>query len=150
VKIAGEILPGLAGLPKIRIFGIDLPDAVTSEPFMPRKKSLNQHREEYLKLTVEHLFDMLNAKASSPQAKKKELLEALPALRENSLFCLKSTDLFRKISLQPSSGRYFVRLEKRAKLGNAGRRPDSCNLDFEFGVLSRFLPLNPKRTFHAP
>ena len=76
MKIAGEILPGLAGLLKIRIFGIDLPDAVSSERFMPRKKSLNQHREKYLKLTVEHLFDVLNAKASSRQAKKKELLEA--------------------------------------------------------------------------
>jgi hypothetical protein len=61
---------------KTRIFGIDLPDAVSSERFMPRKKSLNQHREKYLKLTVEHLFDVLNAKTSSRQAKKKELLEA--------------------------------------------------------------------------
>jgi hypothetical protein len=69
-------LPSLAGLLKIRIFGIDLPDAVSSEPFMSRKKSLNQHREQYLKLTVDHLFYVLNAKASSRQAKKKELLEA--------------------------------------------------------------------------
>ena len=62
----------------------------------------------------------------------------MPALRENSLFCLKSTDLFRKTSLQPPNGRHFVRLEKRAKLANAGRRPDSCNLDFEFGVYRDF------------
>jgi hypothetical protein len=43
---------------------------------MPRKKSLNQHREEYLKLTIEHLFAVLNANTSSRGAKKKELLEA--------------------------------------------------------------------------
>jgi hypothetical protein len=43
---------------------------------MQRKKSLNQHREEYLKLTIEHLFVVLDAKVSSRQAKKKELLEA--------------------------------------------------------------------------
>jgi hypothetical protein len=61
---------------RVRIFGIDLPDAVSSERFMPRKKSLNQHRAEYLKLTVKNLFDVLNAKSSSRQAKKKELLEA--------------------------------------------------------------------------
>jgi hypothetical protein len=41
-----------------------------------RKKSLNQHREEYLKLTIKNLFVVLNAKTSSRQAKKKELLEA--------------------------------------------------------------------------
>ena len=76
MKIAGEILPSLAGLLKIRIFGIDLPDAVSSGGFMSRKKSLNQHREQYLKLTLDHLFHVLNAKASSRQAKKKELLEA--------------------------------------------------------------------------
>ena len=76
MKIAGELLAGLAGLLKILIFGIDLPDAVSSGRLMPRKKSLNQHREEYLKLTVKNLFDVLNAKATSRQAKKKELLEA--------------------------------------------------------------------------
>jgi hypothetical protein len=76
VKIAGELLAGLAGLLKILIFGIDLPDAVSSGRLMPRKKSLNQHREEYLKLTVKNLFAVLNAKATSRQAKKKELLEA--------------------------------------------------------------------------
>jgi hypothetical protein len=43
---------------------------------MPRKRTLDQHREEYLKLTIEHLFVVLNAKASSRHAKKKELLEA--------------------------------------------------------------------------
>jgi hypothetical protein len=43
---------------------------------MPRKKSLNQHREEYLKLTIDHLFAVLNANTSSRGAKKKELLEA--------------------------------------------------------------------------
>jgi hypothetical protein len=43
---------------------------------MPRKKSPNQHREKYLKLTLQHLFVVLNDKTSSRQAKKKELLEA--------------------------------------------------------------------------
>ena len=41
-----------------------------------RKKSLNQHREEYLRLTIKNLFVVLNAETSSQQAKKKELLEA--------------------------------------------------------------------------
>jgi len=68
---------------------------------MQRKKSLNQHREEYLKLTIEHLFVVLNAKVSSRQAKKKELLEAHACFTREFLIYLKSMGLFRKISCQP-------------------------------------------------
>ena len=97
MKIAGEILPGLAGLQKFEYFEIDLPDAVTSQRFMPRKKSLNQHREQYLKLTVDHLFYVLNAKASSRQAKKKELLEAHACFTREFLILFEEHGLIQEV-----------------------------------------------------
>jgi len=97
VKIAGEILPSLAGLLKIRIFGFDLPDAVRLGRVMPPKKSLNQHREEYLKLTIEHLFDVLNTKDSSRQAKKKELLEAHACFTREFLILFEEHGLIQEV-----------------------------------------------------
>jgi hypothetical protein len=43
VRIAGEILPGLAGLLKLTNIRDTSGGYVSSEGFMPRKKSLNQH-----------------------------------------------------------------------------------------------------------
>jgi hypothetical protein len=43
---------------------------------VPPGRRIHRHREEYLKLTIENLFAVLNTNTSSRGAKKKELLEA--------------------------------------------------------------------------
>ena len=61
------------------------------------KKSLNQHREEYLKLTIKHLFVVLNAKTSSRQAKKKELLEAHACFTREFLILFEEHGLIQEV-----------------------------------------------------